>query len=328
MRKIESYQSQKISDLINEKGLAIAEYALEKDFIVTAVLKVISQLNNDDFSCVFCGGTCLSKAYGLLARISEDVDFKVISKAVGVLGNSKRRDLLGALKRQAVECLVASGFPVEYVKVDKARNNNGYMLLSIAYESYFSPGVDLRAHVRLEFNHTQLSAPVATKKIGLLFDVLAGATVGQTFEVACIDLMEAAVEKLVLFPRRLALYRAHPGRIFDPSMVRHLYDIHQIAAAYPALFSPSDHLKSLMLTVIKKDAQLYSRQHPEFFSDPVGELNRVVEWIQTDAQIRQRYDRFIRVMVYGRDPPTFDMACNTFQYALRSAVPAPENPAH
>lgn len=111
-------------------------------------------------------------------------------------------------------------------------------------------------------------------------------------------------------------------------MVRHLYDIHQIAAAYPALFSPSDHLKSLMLTVIKKDAQLYSRQHPEFFSDPVGELNRVMEWIQTDAQIRQRYDRFIRVMVYGCDPPTFDMACNTFQYALRSAVPAPENPAH
>ena len=160
MRKIDQYQSQQISDLINENGFAIAEYALEKDFIVTEVLKVVSRLENDDFDCVFCGGTCLSKAYGLLARISEDVDFKVISKAEGVLGNSKRRDLLGAFKRQVVECLVAAGFPV------------------------------------------------------------------------------------------------------------------------------------------------------------------------ADVQMRQRYDRFIRVMVYGSDPPTFDMAANAFQRALVSAMPVPENPAH
>ena len=328
MRKIDHYQSHQISDLINENGLAIAEYALEKDFIVTQVFKVISQLGNSNFDCVFCGGTCLSKAYKLLARISEDVDFKVVSKAAGVLGNSKRRELLGAFKRQVMECLVASGFPVEYIKVDKARNNNGYILLSIAYESYFSPGFDMRAHVRVEFNYTQFSAPVATKKIGLLFDVLAAATVGQTFEVPCIDLMEAAVEKLVLFPRRLAMYQENPGRIFEPSMVRHLYDIHQIAAVYPALFSPSDRLHSLMLNVIEKDAQLFSRQHPEFLGDPVGELYKAVESVQADMQMRQHYDRFIEVMVYGREPPTFDMACNAFQRALVSAMPVPQNPAH
>jgi hypothetical protein len=27
---------------------------------------------------VFCGGTCLSKAYGILHRMSEDVDFKIV----------------------------------------------------------------------------------------------------------------------------------------------------------------------------------------------------------------------------------------------------------
>ncbi len=80
MKKIEILQSQQISDLINEQGLAIAEYALEKDFIVTEVLKALLTVKDENFDLVFCGGTCLSKAYGLLDRISEDIDIKVIAK--------------------------------------------------------------------------------------------------------------------------------------------------------------------------------------------------------------------------------------------------------
>ncbi|MDL2356269.1 MAG: nucleotidyl transferase AbiEii/AbiGii toxin family protein [Pseudomonadota bacterium] len=44
------------------------------------------------FRWVFCGGTCLAKAYGILERMSEDVDFKVVTNEAGaVLGTAALR---------------------------------------------------------------------------------------------------------------------------------------------------------------------------------------------------------------------------------------------
>lgn len=64
MKKVNDSIRDKVSDLIIANSLTISEFALEKDFIVTEVLHAISQINNDKFDLVFCGGTCLSKAYG------------------------------------------------------------------------------------------------------------------------------------------------------------------------------------------------------------------------------------------------------------------------
>lgn len=64
MKKVEVAFRDKILDLTLENDLTISEFALEKDFILTEVLQAISKINNENFNLVFCGGTCLSKAYG------------------------------------------------------------------------------------------------------------------------------------------------------------------------------------------------------------------------------------------------------------------------
>lgn len=74
MKKISERQKLLVTDLIAEKGLNISEYALEKDYIVTDALQALFKLKDPQFDFIFCGGTCFSKAYGLLDRISEDVD--------------------------------------------------------------------------------------------------------------------------------------------------------------------------------------------------------------------------------------------------------------
>ena len=66
MKKVDESIRDQISDLIVGNGLTISEFALEKDFVVTDVLHAISRIKNTTFDLVFCGGTCLSKAYGLL----------------------------------------------------------------------------------------------------------------------------------------------------------------------------------------------------------------------------------------------------------------------
>jgi predicted nucleotidyltransferase component of viral defense system len=80
MKKISERQRLLVIDLIAEEGLSISEYALEKDYIVTDALQAIFSLQHPQFDFVFCGGTCFSKAYGSLDRISEDVNVKVILK--------------------------------------------------------------------------------------------------------------------------------------------------------------------------------------------------------------------------------------------------------
>jgi predicted nucleotidyltransferase component of viral defense system len=43
------------------------------------VIRKISKIRYEDFQVIFTGGTALSKAYGLIQRFSEDVDFRVIT---------------------------------------------------------------------------------------------------------------------------------------------------------------------------------------------------------------------------------------------------------
>lgn len=63
--------------LINEAAtaMAIRDGFVEKDWYVTQAIKIISSIDYKGFKIIFSGGTALSKAYGLLQRFSEDIDF-------------------------------------------------------------------------------------------------------------------------------------------------------------------------------------------------------------------------------------------------------------
>jgi len=98
MKRINDTQRLQVLDVINELGLGISEFALEKDFMVTDALASLAAINNPDFELIFCGGTCLSKAYGLLDRVSEDVDIKAIPKSSEALTKSKIRSSMSKLK--------------------------------------------------------------------------------------------------------------------------------------------------------------------------------------------------------------------------------------
>ena len=51
---------------------------VEKDWHVIRAMQAISQVDSGIFRLVFAGGTCLARAYKLVQRMSEDVDFKVV----------------------------------------------------------------------------------------------------------------------------------------------------------------------------------------------------------------------------------------------------------
>jgi hypothetical protein len=99
MRAITGEQKQALEDLSAEgllKNLSIQ--TAEKDIHITELLSALStlEITHDLFGdrdkrkenerhdagiqLVFAGGTCLSKGHGLIDRMSEDIDIKVVLK--------------------------------------------------------------------------------------------------------------------------------------------------------------------------------------------------------------------------------------------------------
>ena len=101
MKKLPQQIIEKISDFENESDVALPGFALEKDYFVLEAIKLIQGLPpSQDFRLVFCGGTCLSKAYGILHRMSEDIDFKIVPSELSAKlpKNALRRNLVRLLK--------------------------------------------------------------------------------------------------------------------------------------------------------------------------------------------------------------------------------------
>ncbi len=68
---------------------------LEKEIIVKDVVLEVAKVGQDSgFQLIFSGGTSLSQGWGLIERISEDVDFRVISPSFPSK-NSKSKALSG-----------------------------------------------------------------------------------------------------------------------------------------------------------------------------------------------------------------------------------------
>lgn len=61
----------------------------EKDWYTTQVLNALAKIRDPNFQLVFAGGTSLSKAYKLIQRFSEDIDFRVIQKKRNATPNNR-----------------------------------------------------------------------------------------------------------------------------------------------------------------------------------------------------------------------------------------------
>lgn len=78
MRTITAHERNLILDVTGEGLTPLPAAALEKDVLITKVLEKLADIDVNGIQLIFCGGTCLSKAHGLIGRMSEDLDFKVV----------------------------------------------------------------------------------------------------------------------------------------------------------------------------------------------------------------------------------------------------------
>lgn len=313
MKTITAREHDLILDVRNEGLTSLPPGIFEKDLLITEVLHTVVAVESDGIQLVFCGGTCLSKAHGLIERMSEDIDFKLVLPQG--LSRSARSRLLSQFKKRLAAVLVDAGFSVPANEII-ARDENSYVSLNLHYESRFAPVASLRPEIKVELNARPPVLPTSPLPIASMLDVLIQAP-RTDLHVECIGVEETLAEKVLSFLRRTAEARAGRNRAdYDDRLVRHLYDVRAIARGREGLVLPHEHFAAL----VAGDATQFRNQYPEFEEDPVGQMRVVLDALHHEADAFERdYLRFVDELVFG-EPVTFAEARAVFMELAESLI--------
>jgi Nucleotidyl transferase AbiEii toxin, Type IV TA system len=84
------------------------------------------------------------------------------------------------------------------------------------------------------------------------------------------------------------------ARVRDPTLVRHIYDLHVTSAYYDAT-----EVAQLAREIMPRDAEEFANQFPAYRENPVEETRRALAALETEQHFAQRYTEFLQLMVYG-----------------------------
>jgi len=290
--------------------LGISPTAVEKDYWVSEVLRVLVAQFPDDF--IFKGGTSLSKGYGIVARFSEDID-------VLVLPGDRGRGSVDKLMKE-MGAAAASGVSGEAVSA--GAETGRHRAYSVSYPATRPPTDLIGTSVLLEMGVRGGSHPHEPVFIGsLLGDVLsdAGTDLGEFEDLAPLEMQvlhpaRTLLEKLVHI-HDLALRLSADGALRPPARSgRHFYDVHQLLGDDRVLDLLRD--RAQVMDVIASIDDITQR----FFGGSEGESARPSEGFASSpafdpatsasARLQESYESTMPELYFGSEPlPTWGAIC-------------------
>lgn len=240
---------------VSSERLSIPTYLVEKDYYISMILKALSLSVYKD-QIVFKGGTSLSKAYQLIDRFSEDVDFAVISE--GMSGNQVKTLLSHLIKE------VTAGLSEDKDFVDVSKGSK-YRKQAFTYTSQLDgTGLANPIPARVIVEISAFANPFPYEKSTVLkeqgmIDFMDKYDLG-AFELNVLSLTQTLCEKLVSLIR--FSMSADPITALS-SKIRHFYDIE-------ALLHREDLLRYIEGTSFLEDIQRLIRHDQTAFSEPQG----------------------------------------------------------
>ena len=271
--------------------IGLDEAVIEKDYYVTQVIHQLSDVENEYFRLVFCGGTCLAKAHKLVKRMSEDVDFKVQLKSNENFSKSRLKNELKKFREQIRSTL---SIPDLTVTNDVARNEGRYQQIILQYPHSNPMSAALRPDIKVEFTYSKIQLPTNKLQIKTLIeDTLNDVILFQPTSTNCISTDETAIEKWVGLTRRImAIERGYEDD--DKTLIRHVYDLNAINRNRKITWDMTELAKK----VINADAEQFKNLHPEYAMDTNSEIRQSLILLKEKQLWKERYDEFIENMVY------------------------------
>lgn len=250
---------------------------IEKDWWVTAVLSVISQLSYSRYVS-FKGGTSLSKAWSMIKRFSEDVDIALDHSFFGIDNTSRsqriklrkvcRAFITGQLSKEISDALCilgCKGFYVEPVTKKHGVEIDGDKdptVIMVKYESLFPSVLPyVQQAVKIEISCLSMNEPLAPCDISsMLSQSVPALAHDDNFVINTVLPSRTFLEKAFLLNEEYQ--RDHP-RSFR--MSRHLYDLERMMDSDFASDALSD--MSLCQKIIQHRRDFYNLKYVDYDSD-------------------------------------------------------------
>jgi hypothetical protein len=260
-----------------------------KDFYVTRALAAIARADAAPFKAVFAGGTALSRAHRLVRRMSEDIDIRLVAEG------EPARSVIRTARKSITKALLDAAFEFDPANPEHrhSRAESRYTLFRLPYPTRGDIGGGLRPSVQVEL----LVAPARTEPVlrpvsSFVAEALKAPP--EIESVACISVLETAADKLVALTRRAAIELAGEEGEADPTLVRHIYDLHAIRPHVDAKA-----VSELARIVATADAIQFAGQHAAYRDDPLGISARALAALAGHEAYAARYRAFVDEMVYG-----------------------------
>ena len=259
-----------LEDISLELGVEPA--FIEKDWYAVEILKTISTIN--DIFIIFTGGTSLSKAYGLIKRFSEDLDFRILGKN---LNRNKRRNYRSVILEKL---RTISNISIDEESIDSG-NQSRYFSFNVIYPQHFKTPYALRPHLKLEFSFENRELLTEHKDI---FSFISQFTKSNDADckIKTIFPIETAADKYCALLWRIDIKNRNAQigtKENDPTIIRHLHDL---SALNPMILSNKLKFKALVKEI--------------FLNDKDRGGNKLSEDIQTLA--KATLDKFINDSIY------------------------------
>lgn len=302
-----------------EQLLEVQEYfglpgpaLVEKDWYVVKALAAIVAVDTSDFRLVFGGGTALSRAHKLTKRMSEDVDLKIVRDKPPTRGELRK------LRKKFTDALLGAGFVFDPENKDHrvTMYEGRYTKYQLPYKALAEGKGILRPNVQIETSVWPLRRDTVDKPV-ISFIAEAYGRGPELPKIACSSVLETAAEKFVALTWRAGSELAGLREERDPTLVRHIYDLHMIRDEYDVKAAAT-----LANEVMLADAATRGDRFPAWKTDPLGETLRAIEGIPKDKVFMDGYAAFQRDMVYG-DKPDFTTAMGTLNALAEHLKKAP-----
>ena len=266
-----------LQDLLEvQKHFRLPSPALvEKDWYVVKALAAMVAVDAAPFRLVFSGGTALGPAHRLIRRMSEDIDLKIVSR------EPLTRPALRHLRDVLTKALLEAGFSFDPENPAHRESGNAsrYTLYRLPYVPIVAGEGTLRPEIQVETAVWPLRRPAVERQVSS-FLAEAFHHPPEVASIPCVALVETEL--------------ADAGGPRDPTLVRHVYDLHMIREHYD-LAEAALLAREIMLA----DAAAYGHQFPAYHTNPVAETLRAVAGLMANPGFGARYATFQRDMVYG-----------------------------
>lgn len=267
---------------------------IEKDFYATKILSQLSNFSYLGYTPVFSGGTCLSKAYGIIQRFSEDLDFNIFQSAD--LNKNKRQQIRHAFRAtiEAIEGLTIA---------EKATANEGKKeTLWISYPKIYQQPGHLREFLQVElFFDPEPNDYIEVRNLKSLIDSALGQH-SNGVSITCNMPFNIMADKFTALAWRI--YDDNEQR--DYTLMRHLHDLHALSKQVP--------INSKLIDKIKANFETKDQYR---FKETLKLEQLIVltrKQLENESIYKESYTKFVNSMCYAVDDEqiSFDEALTTF----------------